>query len=208
MADQKHRLRKVMRKCRTILPSAQALISSRSIQTRAIALQCYRGAAAVLLYAAVDNEVATTIILEHALAAGRRVFYPVADVVTGSLDFRAVGTATDLRPGHFGIPEPPTGRSIETGELRGAVVFVPGLAFGEHGERLGMGGGYYDRFLTSAGPEVTAVGLGYWFQLVERLPQDPWDRRLDYVVTELAVFEPRRVGLDGHDGPEKGGVSK
>ncbi len=71
-----------------------------------------------------------------------------------------------------------------------------------------MGGGYYDRFLASAGPEVTAVGLGYSFQLMERVPQDPWDRRLDYVVTELAVFEPRRAGLDGHDGPEKGGVSK
>jgi 5-formyltetrahydrofolate cyclo-ligase len=208
MADQKHRLRKVMRKCRTILPSEQALVFSRSIQTRAIALQCYRSAAAVLLYAAVDNEVATTLILEHALAAGRRVFYPVAGVATGSLDFRAVDSAADLRPGRFAIPEPLTGRPIEPGELRGAVIFVPGLAFGVRGERLGMGGGYYDRFLTSAGPEVTAVGLGYSFQLVERLPQDPWDRRLDYVVTELALFEPRRPRPDGHDGLEKGGVSR
>jgi len=208
MADQRHRLRKVMRKCRTILPSEQALVLSRSIQTGAIALRCYRSAVAVLLYAAVDNEVATSLILQHALASGRRVFYPVADVATDSLHFRAVGSAADLRPGRFGIPEPLTGPPIDPGELRGAVVFVPGLAFGARGERLGMGGGYYDRFLTSAGPEVTAVGLGYSFQLVERLPQDPWDRRLDYVVTELAVFEPRRAGLDGHDGPEKGGVSK
>jgi 5-formyltetrahydrofolate cyclo-ligase len=208
MADQKHRLRKVMRKCRTNLPSAQALIFSRSIQTRAIALECHRRAVAVLLYAAVDNEVATTLILEHALATGRRVFYPVADVATGSLDFRAVDAAAALRPGHFGIPEPIAGPPIEPGELRAAVVFVPGLAFGARGERLGMGGGYYDRFLTSAGPEVTAVGLGYSFQIVERMPQNPWDWRLDYVVTELAVFEPRRAGLDGHDGPEKGGVSR
>ena len=208
MADQKHRLRKVMRKCRAALPSERALALSRSVQTRAIALDCYRHAAAVLLYAAVDNEVATTLILEHALAAGRRVFYPVADVATGRLDFRAVAALADLRPGHFGIPEPLTGRPIEPGQLRGAVVFVPLIAFGAGGERLGMGGGYYDRFLASTGPEVTAVGLGYSFQRLERVPQDPWDRRLDYVLTEHAVFEPRRAGLDGHGGPEKGGVSK
>ncbi len=104
---------------------------SRSIQTRAIALDCYRRAAAVLLYAAVDNEVATTLILEHALAAGRRVFYPVADVATGRLDFRAVAAPADLRPGHFGIPRTAwRAAPIEPGELRGAVVFVPGLAFG------------------------------------------------------------------------------
>lgn len=208
MADQKHRLRKVMRKCRAALSSERALALSRSVQTRAIALDCYRHAAAVLLYAAVNNEVATTLILEHALAAGRRVFYPVADVAVGRLDFRAVAAPADLRPGHFGIPEPLTGRAIEPGELRGAMVFVPVLAFGAGGERLGMGGGYYDRFLASTGPEVTAVGLGYSFQRLERVPQDPWDRRLDYVVTEHAVFEPRRAGLDGDRGPEKGGVSK
>ena len=84
MADEKHRLRKVMRKCRTNLPSEQALTLSRSMQTRAIALECYRHAVAVLLYAAIDNEVATTLILEHALARRRRVFFPVADVATGS----------------------------------------------------------------------------------------------------------------------------
>ena len=60
MADQKHRLRKVMRKCRAALSSERALALSRSVQIRAIALDCYRRAAAVLLYAAVNNEVATT----------------------------------------------------------------------------------------------------------------------------------------------------
>lgn len=208
MADQKHRLRKVMRQCRTALPAEQAQASSRLIQTRAIDLPCYRSAVSVLLYAAVNNEVATTLILEHALAAGRQVFYPVPDVDTGRLNFRAVASLADLRSGHFGIPEPQAGHLLEPDELRGAVVFVPGLAFTPCGERLGMGGGYYDRFLASAGPEVTAVGLGYSFQVVERLPQDPWDRRLDCVVTETAVFEPHHAGPGGHYGVEKGGVSK
>lgn len=59
----------------------------------------------------------------------------------------------------------------------------PGLAFTSRGERLGFGGGWYDRFLSAAKPESKAYGVAYRFQLKESLPQGPWDRRLDGVVT-------------------------
>jgi len=58
----------------------------------------------------------------------------------------------------------------------------PGLAFTESGERLGFGGGWYDRFLASAKPTARAYGVAYRFQLCHRLPQGPWDRRLTGVV--------------------------
>jgi 5-formyltetrahydrofolate cyclo-ligase len=194
MADQKHRLRKAMRKCRETLPREQARALSRLIQTTALGLECYRRAAAVLLYAAVGDEVATNLIFEDASSAGRPVFYPVADPDAGSLDFRAVVTPGDLRPGHFGIPEPHDGERFEPQHHAAAVIFVPGLVFSASGQRLGRGGGFYDRFLASTGPGMTAVGLGYSFQVLERLPQEPWDRRLAYVVTERAVLDARHPG--------------
>ncbi len=194
MADRKHRLRKVMRNCRDALPPEQARALSRSVQTRAIALECYREAAAVLLYAAAGNEVATDLIFEDARGAGRPVFYPVADPESRSLDFRAVSSSDDLRPGYFGIPEPRGAQRFEPQRGDAAVVFVPGLAFSPSGERLGRGGGFYDRFLASTGPGVTAVGLAYSFQVMERLPQEPWDQRLAYVVTERAVLDARNPG--------------
>ncbi len=194
MADQKHRLRKVMRKCRDALPPEQAWALSRSIQLRALALECYRCATAVLLYAAVDNEVTTDLIRDEALAAGRSVFYPIADPAARTLDFRAVHSSTDLRPGHFGIPEPQGAERFVPPQSAAAIVFVPGLAFSASGQRLGRGGGFYDRFLASTGPGVTAVGLAYSFQVMERLPQEPWDQRLAYVVTERAVFDARTPG--------------
>ena len=92
--------------------------------------------------------------------------------------------------------------------MAGAVVFVPGLAFGAQGQRLGRGGGFYDRFLASTGPGITTVGLGYSFQVLEWLPEEPWDRRLDYVVTERAIHQPRCSGDAGLDGCQKGGVWK
>jgi 2-amino-4-hydroxy-6-hydroxymethyldihydropteridine diphosphokinase len=59
----------------------------------------------------------------------------------------------------------------------------PGLAFTRGGERLGFGGGWYDRFLASAKPGTKAYGVAYSFQIRDFLPQGPWDRRLDGIVT-------------------------
>jgi 5-formyltetrahydrofolate cyclo-ligase len=194
MADHKHRLRKVMRNCRNALPSEQARELSRRVQTTALELECYRAAAAVLLYAAVGNEVATSLIFDDARSANRPVYYPVAAPGSSALDFRSVNSPEDLRQGHFGVPQPCGGERFEPGRAAPAVVFVPGLAFSLRGERLGRGGGFYDRFLASTGPGVTAVGLAYSFQVLEGLPQEPWDRRLDYVVTERALRDARHPG--------------
>ncbi|HXR36998.1 MAG TPA: 5-formyltetrahydrofolate cyclo-ligase [Candidatus Binataceae bacterium] len=191
MAEEKHRLRKAMRKCRDALPLEQAWALSRSVQIRAIGLDCYRRACVVLLYCAIGNEVATTLIFEDALDGARRVFYPKADPASGTIQFHAVSAPDDLRPGSFGIPQPHGGEQLQPAEMDGAVIFVPGLAFTGCGLRLGRGGGFYDRFLASTGPGVTAVGLGYAFQMLERIPREPWDRRLDYVVTERAVHDAR-----------------
>lgn len=59
----------------------------------------------------------------------------------------------------------------------------PGLAFTERGERLGFGGGWYDRFLSAAKPEARSCGVAYGFQLCPLLPQGPLDRKLDEVLT-------------------------
>jgi 5-formyltetrahydrofolate cyclo-ligase len=209
MADQKHRLRKVMRDCRAALPPERAQALSRSIQARAIRLDCYRSAGVVLLYAAAGNEVATSLIADDARAGGRRLFYPIAQPDAVCLDFREVTSPDDLRPGHFGIAEPPrSAPPLAPALCAGAVVFVPAMAMGPRGQRLGRGGGFYDRFLASAGPGITAVGLVYSFQMLEDLPEQPWDRRLDYVVTELAVHETRCAGQVRNEGCQKGGVSK
>ncbi len=193
MADQKQRLRKAMRHCRSALPQERAAALSRLIQTSALTLPCYRSAGAVLLYAAVGNEVATNLIFDDAVRGGRCVFFPVPDPAAGILYFRSARSPGELGEGAFGIPQPRGGDRFEPGRAD-AVLFVPGLAFGRQGQRLGRGGGFYDRFLASTGPAVTAVGLAYSFQVLDRIPQDPWDRRLDYVVTECAVLDAANPG--------------
>lgn len=66
------------------------------------------------------------------------------------------------------------------------VVVVPGLAFTVAGDRLGQGGGWYDRFLAGVGSDAVTIGVCFGEQLVDRLPIEPHDVRVDHVVTDAA----------------------
>jgi 5-formyltetrahydrofolate cyclo-ligase len=64
------------------------------------------------------------------------------------------------------------------------VVIVPGTAFTRDGDRLGQGGGWYDRFLRSVRPDCVTIGVAFAPQVMTELPVEPHDVRLDHVVTE------------------------
>lgn len=93
-------------------------------------------------------------------------------------------------PGPFRIPQPkPDAPLVEPG-----VLIIPLLAATPQGLRLGQGGGHYDRYLAArrdAGTSPLAIGVGFDMQIVDQLPADPWDMRLDFVVTPTRVFDCR-----------------
>jgi len=78
------------------------------------------------------------------------------------------------------------------------VVLVPGLAFTPAGDRLGQGGGWYDRFLERVRDDCTTIGVGFDVQLVDALPLETHDVALDHVVTESGLAA--RPGADGSVG--------
>jgi len=94
------------------------------------------------------------------------------------LSFHPVSALSELVPGRFGILEPTPGRSPERLDL----IVVPGLAFTAEGNRLGRGGGFYDRFLSTI-PETTfKIGVCFEFQRVSKIPHEPHDVKMDAVV--------------------------
>lgn len=87
-----------------------------------------------------------------------------------------------LASGPHGIPEPPSSAPrVDVSEI--GVWIVPGLAFAKDGSRLGYGGGWYDRLLANANPAANKIGVCHRFQLLDELPNEPHDIRLDEVVT-------------------------
>ena len=80
---------------------------------------------------------------------------------------------------HFGIMEPKTGKIVDPKEIDFAI--IPGVAFDKKGNRLGRGKGYYDRLMPQF-KEITRVGVGYEFQLVESVPVTQFDLPVDIVI--------------------------
>jgi 5-formyltetrahydrofolate cyclo-ligase len=115
---------------------------------------------------------------------------PVLVEEGGTLAFRRWQPTDELEEGPHGTMHPFASQPV----LRPQVVFVPLLAFDAAGNRLGQGGGYYDRTLAAlrrSGP-VTAVGVGYAIQRRDRVPADDGDARLDWILTEDALVAVAR----------------
>ena len=157
-------------------------------QARALELTAYVLAPAVALYSPVQNEVPTERIRDHALTRGKKVFYPKLGHVN-SVEFAEIHSPADLGGGRYGMAEPIGAPSQLAAHQEGMVVFVPGLAFDSLGNRLGRGIGWYDRLLKKLDKETVFVALSYEFQIVDAVPTELWDKRVDYVITENRVID-------------------
>lgn len=132
-------------------------------------------------HAAVGTEIDPHALEQAARALGWRLAFP--RVCEGPLEYRLAGR-DDLRPGYKHIPEP----SDTAGLIRPDVLLVPLLAADRLGNRLGQGGGHYDRTLAAlrvAGP-VLAIGLCWDMQVLEKIHAASWDQPLDAVATPTA----------------------
>ncbi len=206
VADEKQYLRAILTDCRIALDRERARSSSAEIARRLLAADFYRDARVVVLYAAIENEVSTAALIADALESGKTVMLPRYDRVRDRYNPAHVDRRHPLVAGAFGIPEPPPDATAATAEdLAGAIVCVPGVGFGIRGERLGRGKGHYDRFLAEFCAEAITVGLAHSFQLLDRIPEQSFDRRLNMIVTESAIYRAvdapkRRRGAAGQGG--------
>jgi 5-formyltetrahydrofolate cyclo-ligase len=151
----------------------------------------FRRAAAVALYSPVQNEVFTELLFRQAVDRGKTVAYPR---VRGSeLEFVQVGETSDLEPGAFGVLEPRGERVVDTCCLD--MVIVPGVAFDLEGHRLGYGKGFYDRCLHGMQRPRFVAGLCFELQIVNKLPAEAHDVRMDMVMTENCRYDfPHAAG--------------
>lgn len=150
----------------------------------------FQGARTVHCYVSWRNEVHTHDLISNMLREGRQVVVPVVDLANRTLLHSAIRTFDDLKPGAFGILEPPKEnlQKILFNELD--LVIVPGVAFDLSGHRIGFGGGYYDNFLTHV--TATKIALTYQFQIVEKIPIRKEDQRVDILVSEEGVYRVER----------------
>ncbi len=188
MAVSRDRLRNAALFQRRNLAQSDRFAWNQAIQARAITLSHYCSARYVALYSPVQNEVDNRAILIHGLASGKKIFYPKSSR-PGAPAFAAIDSAVDFVAGRFGIPEPVGSEPLTPAHYDSLIVFVPGVLFDRRGNRLGRGGGWYDRALSELGSRGIFVGLAYGFQVVESLPAESWDQSMHFIITEEHLFD-------------------
>lgn len=184
-------LRAQLRKQRAQLDPAWCKEQSARLCEHLTSTWQYRRAQRIACYFAQGKEARLDYLLNDAWHSGKQVFMPILGLRHhGQLWFVPCEQDTPLYKNRFGIDEPMHSPGMRRTPLRSLdLLLIPLVGFDRAGNRLGMGGGFYDRTLASiAGRHIWSrprrIGIAYAFQQVERVPVETWDVPLDAVVTE------------------------
>ncbi|HEV2146264.1 MAG TPA: 5-formyltetrahydrofolate cyclo-ligase [Longimicrobiaceae bacterium] len=195
-APEKDAVRRALRERLRALAPAERDAAGRAAGARVWTVPEVAGARVLLLYASLPGEMPTDAVARDALRRGLTVVYPRCVTGTRTLTLHALERLEALREGAYGIREPDetTCPLVHVGEVD--AVLVPGLGWDRSGGRIGRGAGYYDRLFADPGWRGFRCGLFFAAQEVDAVPTEPWDARLDAVVTEREVWrgEGREYG--------------
>jgi 5-formyltetrahydrofolate cyclo-ligase len=141
-----------------------------------------------MAYLSFGSEFITDALIEAAMSGGKQLALPRVDRARRSLVVHAVtDTVNDVQAGVWGIREPRPERPIVALDDIDFVL-VPGVAFTPRGDRMGYGGGFYDRLIGSFAMRPPLVVAAYALQIREQLPSGENDRPVDLVITENAAY--------------------
>ena len=170
-------LRRQIREQKKAMTEAEIASRSEKLGELFAATEAYRNAKSIYGYLPYNQEVRTVPMLQKAIADGKRVAVP--KVYVDTMRFIWLDDLTKVEKSEMGIPEPIADEPVADDET--ALVLMPGVAFTEKGDRMGYGGGYYDRFLANE-PNHPTVALCYEFQILETLPTEEFDIPVDLVL--------------------------
>ena len=170
-------LRQQIRQKKREMTEEEIVSAGQYLADKFYATEQYRQAKTVYGYLSYNQEVRTVPMLQRALDDGKKVAVP--KVYGDEMKFIYMTDLSAVEKSDMGIPEPIADGPV--GDDPNALVLMPGLAFTVTGDRMGYGGGYYDKFL-AAEPDHPTVALCYEFQIVESLPTQEHDIPVDVVL--------------------------
>ncbi|MHB1142733.1 MAG: 5-formyltetrahydrofolate cyclo-ligase [Sulfuricaulis sp.] len=194
MPTDKSDLRQNLRARRRALSADEQHQAARRLAVNLTGTRLFLTSRRVACYLPNDGEIDTAPVIEHIRRLRKILYLPVLSRLSHDrLWFAEAGPKTKLTPNRFGIPEP----VVESRDLVRAqeldLILLPLVGFDDQGNRLGMGGGFYDRSLEflrhrNHWRKPHLLGIAYDFQRVNGLAADPWDVPLQGVVTDQAVY--------------------
>ena len=186
-------IRERIRKKKKERTDREQMQESKQILDYFIQSPLYRNADTVYTYVSYNQEVDTRALIRRALEDGKKVAVP--KVEGQNITFYEIHTIDDLVVGYQGIPEPCT---TQVGNGHKIIHVLPGLCFDIIGNRLGYGGGFYDRyFMNHDTKNQKRVAFAFEFQVCEQLDVEAHDQRVEYIITPKKIIETGYKGEIG-----------
>ena len=148
----------------------------------------FRAAQTIFLYASMVDEVQLDALMEYCLTLGKTVCLPLI-TGPGTMEAAVLPSMAALVTGKFGIRaiDPDHCQALDARTID--LIIVPGAAFDAAGRRLGLGAGYYDRFMAERAPQASRIALTFDCQLVDEVPVESHDQLVNMVITESKLLK-------------------
>ena len=182
----KKKLRRIMQARRKLLPKDTRFLKSRLIIERLTRESVFVAAKSIMLYASLPYEVQLFPLIEECRVMKKRLALPII-VGQGEMWAARLNAIEELVPDAYGMLSANRANVVPLDPKELDLIIVPGVAFNLNGDRLGLSGGYYDRFLPKA-PNACRVALTFDFQILDAVPVSPHDVPVDMLISETRTI--------------------
>lgn len=184
--EEKKDLRKIILNKRNFIDNNTKEEMDREIFNKLINLDLYKEAKNIFIYLSFGSEIDTKPIIDRALEEGKEVYIPKVYKINKEMRAIRLNTFEDLEKNSMGILEPKDDFNFIAKEKIDLII-VPGAVFDFKGNRIGYGGGYYDRFLSNIKDKRNKIVLAYNLQIVDNIEAEEHDIKVDYIITNSRI---------------------
>jgi 5-formyltetrahydrofolate cyclo-ligase len=184
--ESKSKIRKRILNVRNNMSKEDVKKNSNAIMDKITSLDIYKHSNVVFIYMDFKNEVMTSNLIKRMLSEKKRVVIPYTDSINTVLIPSEITKESDLKQNSFGYFEPKSILPVNIEEID--LVIVPGVVFDKNLNRIGFGKGYYDKILNRLKPSAKKVALAHDFQVLEDIPAEEHDVKMDMIITEKNIY--------------------
>ena len=147
----------------------------------------FKKAKSIFIYVSFGSEIDTKKIINYSLEKNKKVYVPKTDKIKKTMEAIEINNLNDLITDKWGILEPKEANYKNIGNQFDLII-VPGLAFDLEGNRIGYGGGYYDKYISNLKYNCIKIALTYQFQVIKGIKSEKYDIKIQKIITENGVF--------------------
>ncbi|MGN0318824.1 MAG: 5-formyltetrahydrofolate cyclo-ligase [Lachnospira sp.] len=185
----KKQIRRYIKEKKEQLSKAYIEKESRRIFEKLYSLLEFKNEENIFSYVSYNQEVDTYPFISHCMELGKNVFVPkviTCDGQNNDMEFFNITSMDELVEGYKGIMEPIEGTAVAPDDIPGLMI-MPGLAFDEKLNRVGYGGGFYDRYIESH-PKLKKVAVCFDFQILNEVCHEEFDMKPDMIISENRIL--------------------